>query len=46
VFEEQPWLLIPIVVLIVEAWNATKRVALQYWQRRGEDRSSGDRLEP
>jgi hypothetical protein len=45
-FEDQPWLLIPIVVVIVEAWNATKRVARQYWQQRGDDHRSGDPLEP
>lgn len=44
-FEEQPWLLIPIVVVIVEAWNATKRVVRVYWQRR-EERRSGQPLEP
>jgi hypothetical protein len=45
-FEEQPWLLIPIVVVIVEAWNATKRFARHYWQQHFEDRSSSDPLEP
>jgi hypothetical protein len=45
-FEDQPWLLIPIVVVIVEAWNTTKRTARQYWQQRGDARRSGDLLEP
>jgi hypothetical protein len=45
-FEDQPWLLIPIVVVIVEARNATKRAARQYSQQRGDDRRSGDPLEP
>jgi hypothetical protein len=25
-FEEYPWLLIPVVIAIVEAWNAVKAV--------------------
>jgi hypothetical protein len=45
-FEDQPWLLIPIVVVIVEAWNATKRGARQSSQQRGDDRRSSDPLEP
>jgi hypothetical protein len=43
-FEEQPWLLIPLVILIVEAWNVTKTVARQWWRRRAD--RSGDALGP
>jgi hypothetical protein len=33
-FEENPWLLIPIIILTVECWNAAKAVVRERWQRR------------
>jgi hypothetical protein len=33
-FEENPWLLIPIIILTVESWNAVKAVVREKWRRR------------
>jgi hypothetical protein len=33
-FEEYPWLLVPIIVVTVEAWNLTKAAVRQHLQRR------------
>lgn len=33
-FEEQPWLLVPIIIVTVEAWNATKGVIGKEVRRR------------
>jgi hypothetical protein len=32
-FEEHPWLLIPIVIAIVEAWTLTKGVVRRRFER-------------
>ncbi len=32
-FEEQPWLLVPIIIATVEAWNATKRAVVRRLER-------------
>lgn len=37
-FEQYPWLLIPIVIAIVEAWNAIKAAVRSAVQRRQGDR--------
>jgi cytoskeletal protein RodZ len=36
-FERYPWLLIPIVIGIVEAWSALKRVARLVWTQKREN---------
>ena len=37
IFEEQPWLLVPIIIVVVEAWNGAKWWARRWWEsRRGE----------
>jgi hypothetical protein len=28
-FEESPWLLVPLVIVIVEVWNALKRLVVR-----------------
>jgi hypothetical protein len=33
-FEEQPWLLVPIIIVTIEAWNATKLAVLRARARR------------
>jgi len=33
-FEENPWLLIPIIILTVEGWNALKIVVREALRRR------------
>jgi hypothetical protein len=40
-FEENPWILIPVVIVIVEAWNAGK-AAFRAMLRR----SSADQVRP
>ncbi|MEO7131291.1 MAG: hypothetical protein ABIZ07_07955 [Dermatophilaceae bacterium] len=39
-FEEYPWLLIPIVIVIVEAWNAVKAVVAKRLSAEKEPRQS------
>lgn len=36
-FEQYPWLLIPVIVLTVECWNALKAVALGAMRRANEN---------
>src|SRR5665647_486347 len=36
-FEENPWLLVPLVVIIVEAWNAAKAVVRSMMKSRSLD---------
>jgi len=38
-FEQNPWLLVPLVVVIVEAWNAAKAVARSVMKTRSLDQS-------
>jgi hypothetical protein len=33
-FEEYPWLLVPIIILVVEGWAALKAVASEALRRR------------
>jgi len=35
-FEEQPWLLVPVIILTVECWNAVKAVVKQALRQRQE----------
>lgn len=37
-FEQNPWLLIPIVIVTVESWNACKALVRQFVRRREEQR--------
>lgn len=30
-FEQHPWTLIPLVIVISEGWSALKRLAIQTW---------------
>jgi len=36
-FEENPWILIPVVIVIVEAWNASKAAFRAMMKRRSPD---------
>jgi hypothetical protein len=38
-FEEQPWLLIPIIIATVEGWNALKRASRRMVARQRIGRS-------
>jgi hypothetical protein len=38
-FEQNPWLLVPLVVVIVEAWNAAKAVVRSMMKSRSLDQS-------
>jgi ABC-type dipeptide/oligopeptide/nickel transport system permease subunit len=40
-FEEYPWLLVPIIVVTVEAWNLTKAAVRQQLKRRRERKAGG-----
>jgi hypothetical protein len=40
-FEEHPWLLVPIIIAVVEAWNAAKAVVGD-WYRSRRHPSLGD----
>ena len=39
-FEQHPWLLVPIIVLTVEAWSALKRFVREQSDRRRGDRAA------
>ncbi|MBV8299008.1 MAG: hypothetical protein JO083_05650 [Candidatus Eremiobacteraeota bacterium] len=41
-FEQYPWLLIPVIVLTVEAWNALKAAVAHARTPRRENRRTGD----
>lgn len=38
-FEEHPWLLVPIIILVVEAWNAAKAVVRDSYRNRRNRRN-------
>jgi hypothetical protein len=38
-FEEQPWLLVPIIIATVEAWNATKHAVARRLRERRRPRN-------
>ena len=38
-FEEHPWLLVPIIILVVEAWNAAKTVVRDAYRNRRDRRN-------
>ncbi len=33
-FEEQPWLLVPLIILVVEGWALTKHLARKWFAQR------------
>lgn len=39
-FEEFPWLLIPLVIIIVEVWNALKRLVVRSRRSPAPDQST------
>jgi hypothetical protein len=38
-FEQNPWLLVPIIILVVESWNAAKTVGGNIYRNRRNRRN-------
>ena len=33
-FEEHPWLMVPIIIGTIEAWNLSKQAVRSWWRQR------------
>jgi hypothetical protein len=38
-FEEHPWLLVPVIIVTVEAWGAAKALFVAWHKRRAANRT-------